>query len=132
MECENCESLSAELEGQMAEHVRLLRELCPYCQEGRLEQVMLDENGTLCSVSGEPGRLGHAWDDFWFYCDDAIKQRVADLERRKHQFDVELVSDHEGKPDGVIDLVVKVNGVECIRWPYADDGVLSHYAKRDL
>jgi hypothetical protein len=45
---------------------------------------------------------------------------------------VELQSDHEGKPDGCIDLVVLVNGQEVIRWPYANDGVISIHVEREV
>lgn len=53
---------------------------------------------------------------------------------RKHFWvDVELTSDHLAHDsDAVIDLVVTVNGVECIRWPYANDGVLAHHARRKI
>lgn len=42
---------------------------------------------------------------------------------------VELVTEHEGQPPGVVDLVVRVGDVEVIRWPYAEDGVISYCAK---
>jgi hypothetical protein len=48
-----------------------LQEGCPNCKSGAPERVMLDESGTLCSVSGKPGRWGHAWDDYHWYCDEA-------------------------------------------------------------
>lgn len=40
---------------------------CPGCGEG-LAPVLLDEDGTLVSVSGKPGRWGHAQDDYWWFC----------------------------------------------------------------
>ena len=43
--------------------------------------------------------------------------------------DVELHSDHENKPPGVIDIVVEVGGVEVFRVPYVDDGLLSYWRK---
>lgn len=42
---------------------------CPGCARGDVP-VMLDEDGTFCSVSGEPGRLGHGVDDRFFFCAD--------------------------------------------------------------
>jgi len=45
---------------------------CPGCARGD-EPVMLDEDGTRCSVSGEPGRLGHGVDDRFWFCDDHIQ-----------------------------------------------------------
>lgn len=41
---------------------------CPGCAKGA-EPMLLDEHGTFTSVSGLPGRPGHAVDDFWWYCD---------------------------------------------------------------
>lgn len=34
------------------------------------EPVMLDEDGTLASISGEPGRPGHAVDAYYWFCED--------------------------------------------------------------
>ena len=42
---------------------------CPGCARGD-KPVLLDEDGTRCSVSGEPGRLGHGVDDRFWFCDD--------------------------------------------------------------
>jgi len=42
---------------------------CPGCARGD-EPVMLDEDGTKCSISGNPGRLGHGVDDRFWFCDD--------------------------------------------------------------
>jgi len=44
------------------------REPCPSCERGDTP-IMLDEHGTRSEVSGEPGRPGHAIDDYWWYCD---------------------------------------------------------------
>lgn len=50
-----------------------LQKGCPIClEDGPVsERAMLDKNGVLCSVSGEPGRWGHGYDDYHWYCDDA-------------------------------------------------------------
>lgn len=45
---------------------------------------------------------------------------------------VHLHSDHEDKPDGCIDIVVSIDGQEVIRWPYADDGVISYVEETRL
>jgi hypothetical protein len=42
---------------------------CLGCARGE-EPVMLDEDGTKCSVSGNPGRLGHGIDDRFWFCED--------------------------------------------------------------
>ncbi|HUT60659.1 MAG TPA: hypothetical protein VNA25_22670 [Phycisphaerae bacterium] len=42
---------------------------CPGCARGDTP-MMLDEDGTLCSVSGRPGRLGHGVDDRFCFCAD--------------------------------------------------------------
>ena len=44
---------------------------CPGCARGD-EPVMLDEDGTKCSISGNPGRLGHGVDDRFWFCDDHL------------------------------------------------------------
>jgi hypothetical protein len=46
---------------------RQVRGLCPGCLVGDAP-VLLDEHGTLASVSGLPGRPGHAIDDYWWHC----------------------------------------------------------------
>ena len=45
---------------------------CPGCARGE-EPVMLDEDGTKCSISGRPGRLGHGVDDRFWFCDDHLE-----------------------------------------------------------
>jgi len=42
---------------------------CPGCARGD-EPVLLDEDGTRCSISGNPGRLGHGVDDRFWFCGD--------------------------------------------------------------
>lgn len=44
---------------------------CLACDDGE-QPVMIDDDGTLCSVSGRPGYLGHARDDFFWKCERAI------------------------------------------------------------
>ena len=40
---------------------------------GQVEVIILPiEDGTRCSVSGEPGRLGHGVDDRFWFCDDHL------------------------------------------------------------
>lgn len=43
--------------------------VCPGCLMGDAPK-MIDEDGTLCSVSGRPGRMGHGLDDAWWFCGD--------------------------------------------------------------
>lgn len=45
---------------------------CPGCAKGEVP-LLLDEHGTFSHVSGLPGRLGHAVDDFWWFCDAYTK-----------------------------------------------------------
>lgn len=40
---------------------------CPGCQQGDPPRL-LDEDGTLVSLSGNPGRWGHAHDDYYWFC----------------------------------------------------------------
>ncbi len=40
---------------------------CKSCSEGD-EPVLLDVDGVLCSVSGEPGCWGHSYEDTWWPC----------------------------------------------------------------
>jgi hypothetical protein len=44
---------------------------CPGCSEGEAP-VLLDEDGTLSSVSGNPGRPGHGADDCYWFCEDFV------------------------------------------------------------
>ncbi len=52
---------------------------CRWCREG-MEAVVIDEDGTLSSISGKPGRTGHAHDDYFWFCEDAIRQAKLDAE----------------------------------------------------
>lgn len=42
---------------------------CPSCRAGQ-RAMLLDNDGVLASVSGKPGRPGHALSDYHWFCDD--------------------------------------------------------------
>jgi len=44
---------------------------CPGCSKGDAP-VLLDEDGTLSSLSGNPGRPGHGADDAYWFCEDFL------------------------------------------------------------
>lgn len=60
----------AALRVELADYHRLQRG-CPSCIKGKPERVMIDNDGVLCSVSSKPGRWGHCWDDYHWFCADA-------------------------------------------------------------
>lgn len=43
------------------------QDTCRWCAKGQMPNF-LDEDGTLCAVSGRSGILSHAWDDKWWPC----------------------------------------------------------------
>ncbi len=53
---------------------------CPGCIGGN-EPVLLDEDGVLCSVSGNPGYWCHAYDGEWVPCDRKAVEEHAEIER---------------------------------------------------
>lgn len=49
---------------------------CMACKRGEKAEL-IDEHGTLASISGLPGRLGHCQDDFFWECSASIILRDA-------------------------------------------------------
>ena len=41
---------------------------CKWCDRGDLPAQMLDEDGCLSEISGQPGRMRHAYSDYVWLC----------------------------------------------------------------
>jgi hypothetical protein len=70
-----------QLEADLKEY-RRLQQGCPTCVKGDgPKQRLIDEDG--CSVTDKPKHLGHAWDDYHWFCADAGAIAENDILRRR-------------------------------------------------
>ena len=90
---------------------------CKWCEDHGLAPFVTDVDGTLSSVSGQPGVWAHACEDSWWPCD----RKAAEL-RAFEVLAVEWVQTEAA-------MVAKLNSspdpesaiVECEAWDEADE-----------
>jgi len=57
------------LKGKAAEEKKMSGpELCRFCSDGD-EPQLVDEDGVSVDISGNPGKLRHCYEDFWWACE---------------------------------------------------------------
>lgn len=78
---------------------------CSGCEQG-LDAVLLDADGTQCSISGRPGVLCHAVDDAWWLCTsyDTHMARAASRETEQREAQQDLRNALAELCDAIIDM----------------------------
>lgn len=102
---------------------------CKYCDAGDTPTV-IDRDGVLSSLSGQPGCWGHSYGDDWWPCQRKAAEEHAIVERLTRMsevptpttvgealFAVIIAADRSGSPEAFCARVVDVLVRKCMKGP---------------